>query len=88
MPVPKRKRSRARRDKRFANKGMKERSLTACGKCNEPLVPHAACRACGHYKGRKVLLTKADRAVKRVELNQAKQASKAKKEAAEAPSEE
>lgn len=75
MPVPKRKRSRARRDSRFANKGMKVKSITACGQCTEPVTPHAVCRSCGFYKGRKVLATKADRAVKRIESRKAKQAT-------------
>ena len=87
MPVPKRKRSRARRDKRFANKGMKEKSFTVCSNCTEPLVTHAACKTCGYYKGRKVFETKNDRAVKRVETRKAKQASQPKKELPEEPSE-
>ncbi len=77
MPVPKRKRSRARRDKRFANKGMKERSLTECANCKAPLMTHQACKACGHYKGRKVFATKADRTVKRAETRKAKESQKA-----------
>lgn len=61
MPVPKRKRSRARRDKRFANKGLKLTSFTHCTQCKEPLSPHTACKQCGFYKGAKVLRTKEDR---------------------------
>lgn len=76
MPVPKRKRSRARRDKRFANKGMDYRSVAACANCSEPLMTHQACKSCGHYKGRKVLSTKADRAVKRTETRKAKEVRK------------
>ena len=72
MPVPKRKRSRSRRDKRFANKGMEYRALSACANCKEPIQSHQACISCGFYKGRKVLTTKADRAVKRAETKQAK----------------
>ena len=77
MPVPKRKRSRARRDKRFANKGMKDRSVAECANCKEPLMTHQACKSCGHYKGRKVMATKADRAVKRSETRKAKEVKKA-----------
>lgn len=76
MPVPKRKRSRARRDKRFANKGLKVKAFTACANCQASIMPHQACKACGHYKGRKVFATKADRAVKRAETNKAKEARK------------
>ena len=65
MPVPKRKRSRARRDSRFANKGIQVKAFTICANCQEPLMTHAACMNCGHYKGVKVMTTKLDRAVKR-----------------------
>lgn len=67
MPVPKRKRSRQRRDKRFANKGVEVRSFTACTNCSAALSLHTACMSCGFYKGRKVLATKADRSVKRAD---------------------
>jgi len=65
MPVPKRKRSRARRDKRFANKGMSVKSLTKCANCDTAQMPHQVCSSCGFYKGTKVLVTKADRRTKR-----------------------
>jgi len=65
MPVPKRKRSRARRDKRFANKGIKVKAFTHCRTCQDPIMPHAVCKGCGHYKGIKVMVTKKDRAEKR-----------------------
>ena len=67
MPVPKRKRSRARRDKRFANKGIQESAVAYCSQCKHPFVPHQACRKCGFYKGAKVMDTKADRGLKRQE---------------------
>lgn len=72
MPVPKRKRSRARRDSRFANKGIKVKAITGCPQCKDPIVPHSACKNCGFYKGAKVLATKADRKVKRLALKKAK----------------
>lgn len=65
MPVPKRKRSRARRDSRFANKGIEVKAYTLCPNCENPLMTHQACPNCGHYKGVKVMTTKLDRAVKR-----------------------
>ena len=65
MPVPKRKRSRARRDKRFANKGVKVKVFAKCSNCSEVLCPHQACKNCGHYKGKQVVATKAERLVKR-----------------------
>ena len=78
MPVPKRKRSKARRDKRFANKGIKVKAITGCPNCTAALVPHVACQKCGFYKGVKVLATKADRKLKRVEkVNIKKEAASA-----------
>ncbi|MGA9530581.1 MAG: 50S ribosomal protein L32 [Candidatus Babeliales bacterium] len=72
MPVPKRKRSRARRDKRFANKGIKVTLFGRCKQCDQVLLPHQACLGCGYYKGAKVMDTKADRSVKRVKQKQQK----------------
>jgi large subunit ribosomal protein L32 len=72
MPVPKRKRSRARRDSRFANKGIKVKAIAGCLNCKDPIVPHTACKNCGFYKGVKVLTTKADRTVKRLAVKTAK----------------
>ncbi len=88
MPVPKRKRSRARRDKRFANKGYKVKAVASCQNCSEVLMPHQACKACGHYKGVKVLTTKQDRAVKRGASKKAAAAHKAAPEAVDTPTEQ
>lgn len=74
MPVPKRKRSRARRDSRFANKGIKAKSFGSCKNCTAPILSHQVCKECGHYKGKKVLVTKSERALKRNEAKQAQQA--------------
>lgn len=67
MPVPKRKRSKSRRDRRFANKGLEEIAITKCAQCSEAIAPHQACKFCGFYKGSKVLKTKLDRGLKRKE---------------------
>jgi large subunit ribosomal protein L32 len=29
-------------------------NIIPCPNCGEPVVPHRACAACGHYKGRAV----------------------------------
>lgn len=73
MPVPKRKRSRARRDKRFANKGIKPQGFNSCSNCEATIGSHQICQDCGFYKGRKVLTTKAERLVKRGEARQPRQ---------------
>jgi len=72
MPVPKRKRSRARRDSRFANKGMSVKSITSCSNCQSALNTHTACKMCGFYKGIKVLNTKMERLVLRADARLAK----------------
>lgn len=73
MPTPKRKVSKARRDKRFANKGYKPKTVTGCLTCQAPLLPHQICKECGYYKGTKVLRTKADRMFERGKARQAKE---------------
>ncbi len=77
MPVPKRKRSRARRDKRFANKAMQIQTFNNCPNCDEAIMPHQVCFKCGHYKGRKIMATKTDRGDKRAVTRQATDARKA-----------
>ncbi len=83
MPVPKRKRSRSRRDKRHANWGLKVKSFTKCQQCEHPLPTHQACPECGYYKGRKVMATKDDRTKKRSESRKVKEATKMQKESRE-----
>ncbi len=73
MPVPKRKRSKSRRDKRFANKGIKARAFGSCKNCNEIVQSHAICQGCGFYRGRKVITTKAERAGRRGEERKLRQ---------------
>ncbi len=76
MPVPKRKRSRQRRDTRFANKGLTVSAFNACAQCKAIVVPHSLCKECGFYGGRKVAITKAERAVKRAAATAQKASSK------------
>lgn len=56
MAVPKRKISKARRDKRRAsNIKMTAPNLSECPQCHEPMMPHRVCPSCGHYKGVEVI---------------------------------
>lgn len=86
MPVPKRKRSRARRDSRFANKGVKPSSISECSNCSTPSITHSICAGCGFYGGKKVAVTKKDRTVHRTEVR-AEQAKRAKERQATQPAE-
>lgn len=83
MPVPKRKTSKARRDQRSSGKFIRPQAITSCANCAAPLATHTACTACGFYKGRKVLTTKLDRALKRGEERRAAQAKMAQQQPAE-----
>ncbi len=74
MPAPKRKVSKARRDKRSANKGMKVKIEVVCATCQAPVLPHQVCKECGHYKGVKVLRTKSERMHARAKVRQVKEA--------------
>ena len=56
MAVPKRKTSKARRDKRRSSHWKLEApGIVACPNCGAYRLPHRVCKACGHYNGRKVL---------------------------------
>ena len=44
-----------RRDHRRAQHNkVTVRAMAVCPTCGAPMVPHRACAACGHYKGRKI----------------------------------
>lgn len=55
MAVPKRKTSKARRDKRKANWKLTAPNLATCPKCGEFVMPHRACKSCGTYKSKVVV---------------------------------
>jgi large subunit ribosomal protein L32 len=56
MAVPKRKTSKARRDKRRSSVWkIAAPTLVTCPQCGQFMVPHKACGNCGYYKGREVI---------------------------------
>lgn len=55
MAVPKRKTSKARRDKRRTHYKLTAPQLVECPNCHEPKLPHRVCPNCGHYGGRQVV---------------------------------
>ena len=59
MAVPKRKTSKARRDKRRANCKISVPGMVKCPNCGEYKLPHRVCKACGSYKGKEVISTEA-----------------------------
>ena len=59
MAVPKRKTTASKRDMRRAQHDkVTPVQLAKCENCGEATLPHRACGACGHSKGRKVKATK------------------------------
>ena len=60
MAVPKRKVSKARRDKRRSSVWKLEApALSKCTQCGELKMPHRVCPVCGYYKGKEVVKVEA-----------------------------
>lgn len=60
MAVPKRKVSRARRDKRRSSVWKLDMpALSKCTQCGELKMPHRVCPICGYYKGKEVVKVEA-----------------------------
>ena len=55
MPNPKRRHSKARRDKRRAHDALAIPALSDCPNCHEPKLPHRVCPHCGYYKGKQTI---------------------------------
>ncbi len=49
MPNPKRRHSKARRDKRRAHDALTAPAVSECPRCREPKRPHRVCPNCGYY---------------------------------------
>ena len=60
MPVPKRRTSSTKRNKRRAHDALMPPNVIACPECGESTVMHRACPHCGVYRGRKVITVAAD----------------------------
>ena len=54
-PLPKRKVSSGRRDRRRAHHALKQSNLVQCSNCGEMRLPHRVCMNCGFYQGREVI---------------------------------
>ncbi|SNX55570.1 50S ribosomal protein L32 [Thermoanaerobacterium sp. RBIITD] len=55
MPVPKRRTSKARRDKRRHSYNLSAPAYVLCPQCHEPKMPHRVCINCGYYDGKEVI---------------------------------
>ncbi len=63
-PLPKRKTSSGRRDRRRSHDALLARNSVNCPNCGEALLPHRVCTNCGHYQGREVLSVEKDKTKK------------------------
>ncbi len=55
MPNPVKRHSKTRRNMRRAHDFLNAPPAAVCPQCNEPKLPHRACKNCGTYKGREVI---------------------------------
>lgn len=55
MAHPKRKTSKARKNKRRAHQSLNDVTLAECSNCGAMHRYHHVCMECGHYRGRQVL---------------------------------
>ena len=59
MPVPKKRHSNTRTNKRRkSNFKLKPVNYSTCPSCGAPTLPHSACLTCGMYQGRQVIVIK------------------------------
>ena len=61
MPLPKRRFSRSRRDKRRLQIHLKAPGLTRCPQCGGSVLSHRVCPSCVQYRGRQVLPLKSEK---------------------------
>ena len=57
--APKRKTSKARRDKRRSHHALPPVQTSECPNCGAARQPHRVCPSCGYYKGTQVIETEA-----------------------------
>jgi large subunit ribosomal protein L32 len=60
MALPKRRKSKSKRDMRRAHQKLSAPNLSTCPQCGEPKLPHQACASCGAYKDRNVAESETD----------------------------
>ena len=55
MANPTSRHSKARRDKRRANRKIEAVNMSLCPDCQEPKLSHRVCPSCGSYRGKKII---------------------------------
>ena len=61
MATPKRKTSKARRDKRRANWKISAPGIVECPKCKQAKLAHRVCKSCGFYGDKEIIKVEADK---------------------------
>ena len=57
MAVPKKKKSKSKRNMRRAHDSINMPGVSTCPHCHEPVLPHHVCPECGTYKGKTIVET-------------------------------
>jgi large subunit ribosomal protein L32 len=55
MALPKKKKSKSKRDMRRAHDHIRMPNTSFCPQCHEPVLPHHVCLQCGTYKGKTLI---------------------------------
>ncbi len=63
-PLPKRKLSKGRRDRRRSHLALKTKNLSECRNCHNMYIPHHVCPSCGYYNDGEVFEVKQDKKAK------------------------
>ncbi|MBN1850906.1 MAG: 50S ribosomal protein L32 [Deltaproteobacteria bacterium] len=58
MAVPKKKKSKSKRDMRRSHDHITMPKASLCPQCHEPILAHHVCSHCGTYKGKTLLKVK------------------------------
>lgn len=60
MPVPKKKKSRARRNNRRSHQHLAKQQVQKCSRCGSARMPHYVCKSCGFYGETEVIRPRED----------------------------
>jgi large subunit ribosomal protein L32 len=55
MAVPKKRKSRSKRDMRRSHDSARMPNTVSCPQCHEPVLPHRVCPECGTYRGKAII---------------------------------
>jgi len=60
LALPKRKKSKSRRNMRRSHDALSSRPVLVCPRCSEIKMPHKACPSCGYYRGRQAVVIESE----------------------------